>query len=273
MSTINYREVTREDYLGYLCGFVATDGCLSKSQNSITIKLSSKDHLVLKWILDVVQSNPKEIKYSSRETNKTKKPSEMACISFTNPKFFQYCLDMGITPNKTYTLDVKLNDKSEVFKWFFLRGVIDGDGSIHVNPDKPGTSKIRIYSASGKFLETINDIFGGSIQNAPGATKVLNFSGALAQKIAKNLPKDTFCLTRKTLQLEELIKLKLITNNSIRTSTKVGNIWNFTFEETLLATYKKSNCPVSYRSFVRRIRKGGMTIEEALTCPPKGLKE
>lgn len=85
------------------------------------------------------------------------KEKNYSFLQFSDVKFYQYLLQLGLTERKSLTLGV-LEIPQEYFP-DFLRGVIDGDGSIFswYHPTNGGEQwSVRIVSASKKFIEWLH---------------------------------------------------------------------------------------------------------------------
>jgi hypothetical protein len=131
--------------LWYLVGLIASDGCLSSDGRHIDITAKDKSFLEqLKHRLD----------FKNKVTIKNKNTTNKAFhIQLSNVNFYEFLLSVGLTPNKSLTLR-SLNIPPEFFS-DFLRGLIDGDGSIrfwkHPTNQKEQWS-LRIYSGSQPFI-------------------------------------------------------------------------------------------------------------------------
>lgn len=112
----------------WLLGFIATDGTISwpgatKSATTYVcqIKISLKDEATIHKIKEhfggIVDRYPKRNCIIWKARGKT---------------FIDYLRTIGFTNNKTFTLNVEkwFNGLSEKNKWYFIHGVIDGDGWI-----------------------------------------------------------------------------------------------------------------------------------------------
>lgn len=74
-------------------------------------------------------------------------------ISFKNQDIVDLLsLEYGITPNKTFTLEVPY------INWNFIRGAFDGDGSL-TKDSRTDSWKFEIVSASEKFAYQIYDFY------------------------------------------------------------------------------------------------------------------
>ena len=139
----------------YGIGLIATDCYLSLDGRHI--EFSSKD-------LELVVNFKKIFKLSNRITAKSRggdSERRYHRIQFGNVKFYNFLMTIGLSPKKSHTLGIM-----RIPKYFFvdfLRGVIDGDGSIgyFMHPEsKKKQFRIRIASASKIFLGWLNSKIG-----------------------------------------------------------------------------------------------------------------
>ena len=144
--------------LAYVIGLIATDGCLSI--DNCHIDFTSKDLELVEIFKDHLNLDNK-ITRKSRGIEKEKKYFR---IQFGDKNFYEFLLNVGLTPHKSKTLG-PLSIPEDYF-FDFLRGCIDGDGNIgtfkHPESKNPQL-RIRIFSASKSFLEWIkrtNEPFG-----------------------------------------------------------------------------------------------------------------
>jgi len=150
--------------LAYVIGLITTDGCLSNDGRHIIMR--SSDIQLLKTFKDCLNLNNKISR--SKNDGWATKPSYR--VQFGNVQFYRWLLKIGLFPAKTYTIGkIKVPDK---YLRDFLRGHLDGDGSIITYKDYWNTFKnpkyiyIRLYisfmSASKKHMlwlrESINRI-------------------------------------------------------------------------------------------------------------------
>ena len=135
--------------LAYAIGLLATDGCLSPPGH--LINLTSKDREQLENFsrcigLDVHIGK----KYSGPDRKNT-----YLCIQLKNVLFYNFLVDIGLTPAKSKTLGrLKIPDK---YFFDFLRGAFDGDGCFYSYWDPRWRSSFMFYttfaSASQAFIE------------------------------------------------------------------------------------------------------------------------
>lgn len=140
--------------LAYAVGLLVTDGCLSNDGRHIL--LTSKDVQLLHTFLDCVDST--HIKIGK---NRNGRGQIYHRIQFGNITFYQWLQEIGLTPNKTLTIgEINIPDKYIVD---FVRGHLDGDGSITTYMDRYNTYKdpkyvyerlwVRFLSASRIHIE------------------------------------------------------------------------------------------------------------------------
>lgn len=231
----SYKEIfpDNECILGYICGFIATDGCLNKGNKVISFANKPEDFSTIEWIGNTLVT-PKPNFYISRT---------MFGFRATLPKLYQFCLDMGITPAKSLTLDVNLDNKSEEFKRYFLRGVIDGDGSVIFCSKTPSKSIIKIASASKKFIDLLEGIIpikyplrhieftrgksiliDGRITKKRRMYKVQVSRLSEVKELASYLPIEDYMITRKNQKLASIRAIEVNNSHKNHFSTKYKNI-------------------------------------------------
>lgn len=182
-------DTTWSPTLAYVVGVIAADGNLSSDGRHINI--TSKDGDWLTMIRNSLGLTSK-IGRKARASSSIKK---YHVLQIGDKHFYEFLMDLGLTPNKSKTIG-RLNIPSKFFA-DFLRGCIDGDGSITIS-DHPESKhkqlRIRLCSASLTFLEWIQneilqqtEVLGGWIYKIKkhsfnilsygkaDSTKILNF--------------------------------------------------------------------------------------------------
>ena len=148
----NYQVFTNEDANSfYLLGAFTTDGCVYKSgKTSYACQLSSCDKDWLNAIKDVIGTNLKLHQFSDNYYG----------IRIIRNKIAQWFIDHGCTPRKTLT--VKLPDIPDQYMPDFLRGCIDGDGSLYISQNHNIMARTCcLVSASEEFLIGIKNYLLG----------------------------------------------------------------------------------------------------------------
>ncbi|MBU0759870.1 MAG: hypothetical protein KKA34_05880 [Candidatus Omnitrophica bacterium] len=164
--------------LWYLVGLITSDGCLSKDGRHIDI--TSKNYEFLSRLKERLKIKNK-VGIKNRDTKK-----EAYHIQIANRNFYDFLLSIGLIPNKSLTL--KNLNIPEAFFRDFLRGLIDGDGSMRswVHPTNLHEQwSLRIYSGSQLFLTWLN-------------SKIEEYIGCRGKLYAEFRPKrDSFVYTMK----------------------------------------------------------------------------
>src|SRR3989338_3867822 len=185
----------------YVIGIIATDGNLSSDLRHLII--TSKDYEMIINCKKCLGINNK-ISRTARGGSKDKK---YYMLQFGDKNFFEFLLELGLTPRKSKTIsELKIPEK--YFSDFF-RGCIDGDGSISISKhpeSKHPQYKIRLCSASNGFLnwilrscKTSFNVIGGSISKTnKSSVSTLTFGKGDSIKILKMIYlKNVICLSRK----------------------------------------------------------------------------
>ena len=158
----------------YAIGLLTTDGNLSK--DGYHLNLTSKDEELISNFKRCLNLSNK-IGRKGRDGSTEKK---YFVVQFGDKNFYEFLLGIGLKQAKSKILE-ELNIPKECF-WDFLRGCIDGDGSIgfYGHPEsKHPQLRVRLFSASPKFLNWVKDTIaknsnlkGGWIENAMKKSRV-----------------------------------------------------------------------------------------------------
>ena len=187
----------------YAIGLIATDGCLCNDSRHIDFTSKDKE-LVIKFKECLGINNKIGIK--RRGNDGYSREAKYFRIQLGDRNFYDFLLSIGLSQRKSKSLG-SLNIPDEFFV-DFLRGCIDGDGSIgfHSHPEsKHPQFRIRLVSASEDFVHwlklKIKDIFlieGGWIYKSRD-TSVLSYAKSDSIKLVDFLYKDKNCvyLSRK----------------------------------------------------------------------------
>lgn len=201
--------LTDQDSLWYLVGLIATDGCLSTDGRHIDITSKHKD------FLDKICNKFNLRTKPSRKNNGRNQYSYR--IQISSKEFYNFLLSINLTPKKSKTLN-KLQIPDRSFH-SFVRGVIDGDGSIrrwtHSQNGKEQWM-LKISSGSEKFLEwlanKVENLYGLSGALHPkysGGAFVLKYGKLAAQILLRHCyKKNKLTLNRKYLVAKECFNTK-----------------------------------------------------------------
>ena len=136
----------------YIIGFFAADGCVEPNLNRISCELSIKDYDHLFNIKNIMNSeNPICLK----------KTRNSCSLYIHNKKMVNDIINKGIIPNKTTR--IKLPNVPDQYINDFIRGYIDGDGSIWYNGN---SIKLQILGNINFIQEICNKI--SSLYNING---------------------------------------------------------------------------------------------------------
>lgn len=156
--------------LAYAVGLIATDGCLARDGRHID--LTSKDKEQLENFLVCLG------KRTAIGKKKSGSGREHFRVQFSDVSLYKFLVTLGLTPNKTKTLQSLKIPPNYFFD--FLRGHFDGDGTFYSYWDSRWKSSYMFYtvfiSASKKHIDWLR----GSIYNKLGIkghiTKSINNS-------------------------------------------------------------------------------------------------
>jgi hypothetical protein len=135
--------------MAYVLGLICTDGNLCSSSNAVSICQHSNDRYILEDIMRSMDGDY-DVKYDNRITNG--KVVRMSSVSFSSYKLHRDLIALGLTPAKSLTL--KCPAVPSEFVADFLRGVLDGDGTVSAS-----RTMMRIATASKDFADGINAMF------------------------------------------------------------------------------------------------------------------
>lgn len=165
----------------YLAGLVAADGCLSRSRRHVI--LVAKDREFLEMIREKCRITNKVCEHLNGRGQLS------FGINICGRSYWEDLARIGLTPAKSQTLGAL--DVPDPMLPDFLRGVIDGDGSIRrwIHPGNGGEQwSLRIFSASPPFLEWLKISLArhlgieGKIHHGHDSVWVLKYGKMAAQK-------------------------------------------------------------------------------------------
>jgi hypothetical protein len=206
--------------LAYVIGLLVTDGCLSSDGRHIIF--TSQD-------IEAID-NFRKILHVTNSIGKTiNSKSEAYRVQVGSVKFYRWLLKIGLTPHKSLTIG-SIDIPNKYFT-DFLRGHLDGDGSITTYLDKYNMNKnikyvykrlwVRLISGSqehvlwlqNKIIETIHvhgRIHATKKNSVGNSIYVLKFAKKESLILLKEIyySENLHCLSRKRLIYENFIKSK-----------------------------------------------------------------
>ena len=145
--------------MAWVLGIAASDGCVywKPKKHRYQLIISMKDKDVLGKVKKAMSSEHpiKYIKYMSTWKNpKFRKMSSIYRFVIANKEICSDLIKLGITPRKSKTIEFPSVPKE--FLPHFVRGIMDGDGCIHVRKriHYPSLTVLTSFrSGSKKFIE------------------------------------------------------------------------------------------------------------------------
>ena len=147
----NYFEVIDTPNKAYLLGLIFTDGSVTEEsgrQNQLRLELKATD-------VELLELYRAELGISSKLTYSKRKNSESFLSSIRSDKIVKDLSKYGVVKNKTYITD-KLPIVEETLQKDFLRGLIDGDGSIYQSNN--GNYRVNFTSHSENICKDLLDV-------------------------------------------------------------------------------------------------------------------
>lgn len=139
------KEVVWSPELAYLVGLITTDGCLSSDGRHIDFTTNDKELIgFFKKFLNLKN------KIARKRSGYTKRWSAYH-IQFGNVTLYKWLVKIGLMPNKSKQLKSLLIPDEYFFD--FLRGSLDGDGSIskYFDPVYPNSLRLYLSFSSGSL--------------------------------------------------------------------------------------------------------------------------
>lgn len=210
--TPNIIETRWTNELAYAIGLITSDGNLSPDQRHIAF--TSKDEDLANLFHQILKLKSK-IGKKARGGEQEKK---YFVVQFSSVNFYNFLLSIGLTSNKSKTLGPLLIP--ELLFMDFLRGCIDGDGSISEfkHPESKNLQlRVRLCSGSLEFLKWIKENIDHLIDTQGGwiyrGKRVYNLAYGTEDSIkilGRIYPSNTqtLSLQRKRIVAEKYIKTK-----------------------------------------------------------------
>lgn len=152
----NYFQSIDTPAKAYFLGLLAADGNISPRLTAVRIALKEEDQSILEEFRRELGENAPRLKdkipYIKGKAGRTQK---VLCLS--RVKMVNDLIALGITPNKSHTLEMKINLKDEL-KGHFLRGVWDGDGSVTERRFKVSTGSLNFAKQLQKWMLDVSGV-------------------------------------------------------------------------------------------------------------------
>jgi hypothetical protein len=128
--------------MAYVLGILVADGNIQKNGNYVKIEVCPKDRILLEFVRD--QITPNYVLKQSRPTEIRWYPASATLKSDL--------VGLGVVPAKTGK-EVVPSTLPEKYKWDFVRGLFDGDGTV-------STSSVSITSNCKQFILALHKLVG-----------------------------------------------------------------------------------------------------------------
>ena len=223
---INFENID-ERFLYWYAGFMAADGCISKSRISLSQSKKCGEE-----IMEFVKY---KLQYSGNILNHiTASGNTSYGISYISAEMLNFLSSLNIAPVKTYNyLMPKLNEAR--FKWF-MQGYIEGDGSILISKNAKEYEHLRVsFVGTKEFCESFiskKDMPVGGIRHIKRCKNLseVYYSGRNAKKIIEFLFEDIVYINGKYQTYKKYIDFVENKKNYFRVELD---------RETIISEFKK----------------------------------
>jgi len=164
--------------LAYIVGLITTDGNLSKDKRHIFF--TTGDHQLMDTFKNCLGIKNRVRSALERESSK----KQTYRVSFGNRRFYVWLENIGLMPNKTYNLG-KINVPKKYFR-DFLRGHLDGDGSVFTYTDRYMEYKGKRYTYQRLYTAFHSISFEHLKWLQTNIKEIIKIKGALAYYTKKD---------------------------------------------------------------------------------------
>lgn len=218
----------------YLLGAFMTDGCVYKNnKNTFACQLSSRDREWLDTIKELIGSNLRIHTFKKNYYG----------IRIIRNDIASWFMSHGCVPRKTLTL--KMPAVPQQYMPDFLRGCIDGDGSIGTYFNKDSTKRTCcLISASKEFLDGVQkylhlqDIKSGITEKKQGRPAIINGKPIIQKH-------KCYCLYTTGINCFKLLHLIYYPEHKISLARKYG------LAKEIISFYK--NTPITDKRHIRKL--------------------
>lgn len=205
-----FENIDSEDK-AYFLGFIVADGSVNSISN--IIQITQKEPDILYEFKNFIEYEGELMKSKSRN---------VFDIKISSSKMKSDLLNLGISPNKTMSVDYPLIPEN--LQNHFMRGVFDGDGCISIHHDKRDNSdrgQVNICSGSFNFINKYVDnmvkycgVKKNNIRQPKGTYYVVDWGGLSdVERIFEFLYKDaSIFLKRKKETYDKVMSINKTKN-------------------------------------------------------------
>ncbi|MBI4018487.1 MAG: hypothetical protein HY368_02665 [Candidatus Aenigmarchaeota archaeon] len=177
--------------MAYILGYIYADGNIAwdpkKGYQTVTITAAAKDKGHIENVREILSST-KPLLLGER-TNSYR-------LIVNSKKLSKTLMKLGVKPRKSLT--VRFPRVPEKYIRHFIRGVIDGDGTVrYLDRKRSPYFEIQISSGSRKFLKKMAKIvkqyigIDARLRKSKGNTFILQYSCSRGTKLAEWIYKDS----------------------------------------------------------------------------------
>lgn len=200
----NYFDIIDSEHKAYWLGFLYADGAISSSKNTIELSLQASDSEHLKkFAIDLGFNEDKHIYID-----------DIRCrFQCTNKHLKERLIQLGCVPQKSLILKFpSFEQVPNKFLYDFLRGYIDGDGSVMMGKDHRGEyTKPRLSILGTKeFIEALLEKTGWkimTIQHPSGAYSIEWYGKYVMDYLNSLYSNATIYLERKYQKYKTLYEI------------------------------------------------------------------
>ena len=154
----------------YILGLLYTDGYVYRDYAGFCIQLTENDGYLLERIAAKIGDGCSVIHINCDCKRKTmKNVSDMKRLGVYSKIIGEQVKALGVVKRKTYDLPIPENTIPQKFIYSFLRGVVDGDGSIGVPPNR--SIWLRISTKSERFADCLCQLIPDGLKKHKYQTK------------------------------------------------------------------------------------------------------
>ena len=155
---VNEDKLTEENpVFMYLVGLIATDGHINKKHDYVAIRFSGEECIsVFTALRELLEIEAPVFEYTKANNYKTYE------LRITSTHLIEKLEELGITRRGKEYLTVPKSFHNDSCKLMYMRGILDGDGNVHVVKSKYTGNWIggqfRIVKESKAFIQGIIDV-------------------------------------------------------------------------------------------------------------------
>lgn len=231
----------------YVAGVIATDGHIQSNPNvRVAIYLQKKDEAYIRGLAKILVGTDACVMGIGRRGQ--------VGFTLTLTNLIRYLNSLGIPiGDKTTTLSINFDMLNGVERLYFLRGVVDGDGSL----DKD-VYRLRITTASEKFATQLQDVYGFKIRKRNnGDYWDVGLWGDKVQlrEFLHKLPITEYTMPRKNEVIKDMreTEFKLLDRKVIGV-TKERTRWVAVYKQKTIGRFStKVDAQKCYDDYVKKI--------------------